>query len=59
VLGLAVAEGALDAAGATKASQLDELFQSELWGVEWESQERRERVAADIALAARYLELSK
>jgi chaperone required for assembly of F1-ATPase len=59
VLGLAVAEGALDAAGATEASQLDELFQSELWGVEWESQERRERVAADIALAARYLELSK
>jgi chaperone required for assembly of F1-ATPase len=38
---------------------LDELFQSELWGVEWESQERRERVAADIALAARSLELSK
>jgi chaperone required for assembly of F1-ATPase len=59
VLGLAVAEGALDADGATKASQLDELFQAELWGVEWESQERRERVAAEIAMAARYLELNK
>jgi len=28
-------------------------------GVEWESQERRERVASDIALAARYLSLSR
>lgn len=59
VLGLAVAEGVLDAAGATAASQLDELFQAEQWGVEWESQERRERVASDIALAARYLALSR
>lgn len=59
VLGLAVAEGVLDAAGATAASQLDELFQAEQWGVEWESQERRERVASDIALATRYLSLSR
>lgn len=59
VLGLAVAEGALDAEGATAASQLDELFQAELWGVEWESQERRERVAGEIALAARYLDLAR
>jgi len=59
VLGLAVAEGVLDAAGATRAAQLDELFQAELWGVEWESQERRERIAGEIALAARYLALSR
>ena len=59
VLGLAVAEGVLDAAGATAASQLDELFQAEQWGVEWESQERRERVASEIALAARYLSLCR
>jgi chaperone required for assembly of F1-ATPase len=59
VLGLAVAEGVLDAAGATAASQLDELFQAEQWGVEWESQERRERVASEIALATRYLSLSR
>ena len=59
VLGLAVAEGVLDAAGATAASQLDELFQAEQWGVEWESQERRERVAGEIALATRYLSLSR
>lgn len=59
VLGLAVAEGALAAEEATKLSQLDELFQAELWGVEWESQERRERVAGEIALAARYLALAR
>lgn len=59
VLGLAVAEGAISAEAATAASQLDELFQAELWGVEWESQERRERVAGEIALAARYLRLAQ
>ena len=59
VLGLAIAEGALDAAAATQAAQLDELYQAELWGVEWESEERRARIAADIALAARYLTLSR
>ncbi|MCC6719627.1 MAG: chaperone, ATP12 [Acetobacteraceae bacterium] len=58
VLGLALAEGALDAATATRAAQLDELFQSEIWGVEWESAERRARVAAEIALMARYLALA-
>jgi chaperone required for assembly of F1-ATPase len=58
VLGLAVADGALDAPGATRAAQLDELYQAELWGVEWESQERREKMAAEIALAARFLALA-
>ncbi len=58
VLGLALADGALDAAGVAQAAQLDELYQAELWGVEWESQERRERIAAEIALAARYLALA-
>ncbi len=59
VLGLAVAEGAISAEDATAASQLDELFQAELWGVEWESQERREKVAGEIALAAQYLRLAQ
>jgi chaperone required for assembly of F1-ATPase len=59
VLGLAMAEGALEAAEAAAVSQLDELFQAELWGVEWESQERRERVAGEIALAGRYMALAQ
>ena len=59
ILGLAIAEGAISAEAATKAAQLDELYQAELWGVEWESEERRANIAADIALAARYLSLSR
>jgi chaperone required for assembly of F1-ATPase len=59
VLGLAMAEGALGATEAAAAAQLDELFQAELWGVEWESQERRERVAREIALAGRYMALAQ
>lgn len=59
VLGLAMAEGVLGAAEAAAAAQLDELFQAELWGVEWESQERRERVAGEIALAGRYMALAQ
>ena len=59
ILGLAVAEGVLSAESAIQAAQLDELYQAELWGVEWESEERRARIAADIALAARYLTLSR
>ncbi len=59
VLGLAVAEGALDAAEATLVSQLDELYQAELWGVEWESEERRVRIGGEIALAARFIQLSQ
>jgi len=59
ILGLAVAESALDPASATTAAQLDEIFQAELWGVEQESEERRTQIAADIAVAARYLMLSR
>ena len=59
VLGLAVVEGAMDAAAATEAAQIDEVYQAEAWGVEEESEERRFRVAGEIALAARYLTLSR
>lgn len=59
VLGLALTEGAVDAATATQAAQLDESFQAELWGVEEEAEDRRARVTRDIALAARYLLLAR
>jgi chaperone required for assembly of F1-ATPase len=59
VLGLAMADGVLGAAEAAAVSQVDELFQAELWGVEWESQERRERVAGEIVLAGRYMALAQ
>jgi chaperone required for assembly of F1-ATPase len=59
VLGLALAEGKLDAATAHALGALDELFQAEQWGEDAEAVARREAVAADIALAERFIVLSK
>jgi chaperone required for assembly of F1-ATPase len=57
VLGLALAEGVLGAAEAHAAATLDEAFQEELWGRDEEALARRARVGADVALAARFLDL--
>ena len=58
VLGLAVLRGALDPAEAHRLAVLDELFQEEKWGLDWESEERRERVSAELVIAARLAALS-
>jgi chaperone required for assembly of F1-ATPase len=58
VLGLAVLEGALAVEEAHRLSILDELYQEELWGLDWEAEERRTRVAGELALAAKLLELA-
>ena len=58
VLGLAVMHGQLEAAAAHRLAVLDELFQEERWGLDWEAEERREKVAADLTLAARLAALS-
>jgi len=57
VIALALHEGRLDAPDAFAASQLDETFQIEAWGVDAEAAHRRRALAADIAAAARFLEL--
>jgi chaperone required for assembly of F1-ATPase len=59
VLGLALAERQLDATTAHRLAALDELFQAEFWGVDEEADRRRRAVAADIALAARFMELAR
>ncbi len=59
VLGLALAEGALDAATAHELASLDELFQMESWGEDAESTARRQRIAEDVALAERFIQLSR
>jgi chaperone required for assembly of F1-ATPase len=59
VLGLALAAGKLDAPAAHALGALDELFQAEQWGEDAEAAARRKAVAADIALAARFITLSK
>jgi chaperone required for assembly of F1-ATPase len=57
VIALALLEGRIDADAAFAASQLDESFQIEAWGEDSEAAARRETLAADIAAAARFLEL--
>jgi chaperone required for assembly of F1-ATPase len=57
VIALALLEGRLDAGEAFAASQLDETFQIEAWGEDAEAMARRQALAADIAAAARFLEL--
>jgi chaperone required for assembly of F1-ATPase len=59
VLGLALAEGQLDAAEAHRLGALEELFQVEQWGEDEEAARRRENVAADIAVAARFMRLAR
>lgn len=59
VLGLALAGGALDAAAAHDVAGLDEAFQVEKWGEDDEAAVRRQHVADDIALAERFIWLSR
>lgn len=57
VLGLAVADGALDAGAAHALSTLDERFQEARWGEDEQAAARRRQVGADVADAARVLRL--
>lgn len=57
VLALALVEGRLDALQAFAASQLDELYQIELWGDDPEAEARRERLRHDVAAAGRLVAL--
>jgi chaperone required for assembly of F1-ATPase len=57
VIALALLEGRLDADAAFAAAQLEETFQIEAWGEDAEAMARRALLAADIAAAARFLEL--
>ncbi|KIM00057.1 Chaperone required for the assembly of the mitochondrial F1-ATPase [Paramagnetospirillum magnetotacticum MS-1] len=59
ILGLGLIEGRLDAEAAFQASQLDETYQIELWGEDWEAADRRAELKADIEAAARFLSLLK
>jgi chaperone required for assembly of F1-ATPase len=59
VLGLALADGALDAGMAHALAMLDETFQAEQWGEDAEATQRREQVGADLAVAGRLLRLAR
>lgn len=58
-LGLALADGALDAARAHELASLDELFQVEQWGEDAEAVRRRGNVAQDVAQAERFMQLAR
>ena len=59
VLGLALAEGALDAARAHELGALEELFEVEKWGEDYEGLDRRNSVGRDIVVAERFMRLSR
>jgi chaperone required for assembly of F1-ATPase len=59
VVGLAMAEGRLDARAAHALGALDELFQAEAWGEDAEAAARREAIGAEIAIAERFLQLTR
>lgn len=57
VLALALEKKRIDGDEAFAASQIDETYQIELWGEDAEAAKRRRALAADVAGAARFLEL--
>lgn len=59
VLALALASRHLTAAEAYAASVLDETYQSEIWGEDWEAADQRAERRADIEAAARFIALSE
>ncbi len=59
ILGLALAAGEMDAETAYTLGALDELFQAEQWGDDYEAVDRRASMLADIVLAARYIDLTR
>jgi chaperone required for assembly of F1-ATPase len=59
ILGLALAAGEMDAETAYTLGALDELFQAEQWGEDYEAADRRTSMLADIVLAARYIDLTR
>jgi chaperone required for assembly of F1-ATPase len=58
-LAMAVVHGFLDWQVAAEASQLDEAFQSELWGTDREAEMRLRALRDDIEAASRYLTLHR
>ena len=58
-LSMAVINGYLSWEQAADASQLDETYQSELWGADREAEQRLRGLRLDVEAAARYLTLHR
>lgn len=59
MIALALAHGEIDADVAAKASQVDEIHQSQLWGLDHEAEVRLNSLNADILAAETYLRLHR
>jgi chaperone required for assembly of F1-ATPase len=59
VLGLALAQGELDAATAHEIAAVDELYQEEVWGVDDVARIRRTRIREDLEAAGRFLAVTR
>ncbi|NVK17886.1 MAG: ATPase [Methylocystaceae bacterium] len=57
VLGLALIEGHIDSHKAFEDSQVDETYQIEQWGEDWEATERREVLRKDLASVSTWISL--
>jgi len=57
VIGLALLAGHVDADAAFAAGQLDELFQAEAWGEDYEAQDRRDGLLEDLRQVQTFLSL--
>ena len=57
VLGLALAQGMMDAAEAHELATVDERYQAEMWGEDEAAARRTADVGQDIAQASRFMEL--
>lgn len=57
VIGLAVLHGRLDAEAGYAASEIDEAYQIELWGMDREAEQRRRSRRRDVAEAVKFVEL--
>lgn len=59
VLALALAGGQLAAAEAFRLSRIDEMFQTEAWGLDAEAEARARRLQSELEAIARFLVLSR
>ncbi|MEQ9200869.1 MAG: ATPase, partial [Rhodospirillales bacterium] len=57
VIALALSEGHLSGRQAFEAAVLDETFQIERWGLDYEAEDRRKSISDEILAAERFLQL--
>ena len=57
VLGLAMLRGRMDSGGLFDAAFLDELWQAEKWGSDWEAEDRRAMIRSELDQAQHFLTL--